>query len=65
MNSKENQKFEVFENGDKIIDEFGTQYWFKGDKQHRDGDLPAVIHKDGSREWIKIINFIEIMINLQ
>ena len=31
----------------------GTQRWYKEDKPHRDGDLPAVIDADGTQKWYK------------
>jgi len=36
-----------------VVDELGNQAWFKEGKQHRDGDLPAVICVDGSQDWFK------------
>ena len=34
-------------------DEFGSQYWYKNGKLHRDNDLPAVIYLDGTQCWYK------------
>ena len=34
---------EIFENG--------TKCWYKDDAYHRDGDHPAVIYNDGSKEY--------------
>ena len=34
-----------------IIGGNGDQYWVQYDKLHRDNDLPAVIHVDGSATW--------------
>ena len=31
----------------------GTQRWYKEDKLHRDGDLPAFIGADGTQRWYK------------
>jgi len=27
--------------------------WYQNGKCHRDGDMPAVIHSDGSQEWYR------------
>ena len=35
------------------VDVYGTRYWYKNGKQHREGDQPAVIWADGSQEWYK------------
>ena len=29
----------------------GDQYWYQNGKQHRGGDLPAVIHASGDQLW--------------
>jgi hypothetical protein len=34
-----------------IIEKDGTQVWRKNGMLHRDNDLPAIIHPDGSMEW--------------
>jgi len=35
-----------------IIDKYGITRWYnKAGKLHRENDLPAVMHEDGSREW--------------
>jgi len=39
--------------GPAIINEKGTQKWYKEGKLHRDGDQPAVIHREGTQEWYK------------
>jgi hypothetical protein len=39
------------EDGPAIIDSEGNKMWFWRDKQHRDGDLPAVELKDGTLGW--------------
>ena len=31
----------------------GAQWWYKNGKVHRDGDLPAIIWTDGTKEWCK------------
>jgi len=37
-----------------IIDKVGNQRWYnKADQLHRENDLPAVIYKNGSKEWWK------------
>ena len=36
-----------------VIDANGTQYWYKDGKQHRDGDLPALIYANGTQGWYK------------
>jgi len=35
----------------KKVDRHGTIMWLVGDKLHREGGKPAVIHPDGSKEW--------------
>jgi hypothetical protein len=30
-----------------------NKYWYKLGKLHRDNDLPAIIHSDGSSEWFQ------------
>ena len=37
---------------ESIIDDHGTQRWYKGGKLHRE-DGPAIIFKIGAREWYK------------
>ena len=34
-------------------DKFGSQYWYKNGKLHRDNDLPAEITSIGSQHWYK------------
>jgi hypothetical protein len=41
------------EDGPAIIDGEGNKYWYWRDKQHRDGDLPAVEMKDGTLGWFR------------
>jgi len=39
--------------GQAVIDEEGTQEWYKEGKWHRDGDQPAMIFATGCRLWYK------------
>jgi ribosomal protein L25 (general stress protein Ctc) len=34
-------------------DEYGTQFWYKDGKLHRDGNLPATIYARGTQFWYK------------
>ncbi len=33
------------------IDDYGTKYWYKDDRYHRDNDLPACEYSDGTKYW--------------
>jgi len=44
---KTHTKYEVKAN------KYGSKYWYRNGKQHRDGDLPAVEYVDGTKEWWK------------
>jgi hypothetical protein len=48
-------KDEVIDHGSGVVQEYkdGDERWYKNDKLHRDGDLPAVIWADGTQEWYK------------
>jgi len=52
MNKSERDMWNRLKEPAPIITEFGTKRWFnKADELHRDNDLPAVIWKDGYKEW--------------
>ena len=36
----------------KVEDDTG-EFWYYGDMMHRDGDLPAQIHRNGVQIWMK------------
>jgi hypothetical protein len=31
----------------------GARFWYQHGQQHRDGDLPAVVHTSGTQKWWK------------
>lgn len=37
----------------RVVDKFGNVRFLRNGKLHRDGDLPAVMEIDGSKEWYK------------
>ena len=39
------------EHDEPVIDDKGTQRWYREGKQHRDGDRPAEIWDNGSQYW--------------
>ena len=43
-----NIKLKLLETSKKI---YGDHYWHKNGLLHRDNDLPAVIHRDGTKQW--------------
>lgn len=47
-----NGKLHSFNDKPAAVYEDGTQYWYKNDKRHRDGDKPAVITSD-MQAWFK------------
>lgn len=47
---KKIKEFLKMKNG-LVIDENGNKCWYKNDKFHREGDLPAIEYVNGSKEW--------------
>jgi len=37
----------------QVIDENGTEQWYRNGELHRDGDLPAIIYATGSKAWYR------------
>jgi hypothetical protein len=43
--------FDTTHDDNPIVDFIGSKRWFKNGSLHRDNDLPAEVHPDGSCEW--------------